>query len=223
MARKKNPKNSEVGSGVKQGIVGGLLSSLCCIGPLIIVLLGLGTISFALSISRYRPLFLSLGILFFLGAVYLHLSRKNKTCKTNYMTVEGIKKEKNFIISLAVSMLVVYLLTLYLIVPALSPSVYQGRGAIKNPQKSSSAKQLNTNPDLRVLNLKIDGMTCNGCSSGIQAILEGMPGVRSAEISYEKASGKIIYDANTISKEEILSSEAFSGQYSARVVGESNA
>ena len=49
---------------VKVGVIAGLLASLCCIGPIIIIFFGLGSFSFALSLSQYKPYFLILSIIF---------------------------------------------------------------------------------------------------------------------------------------------------------------
>ena len=115
-------QKSEIKKGVKDGALSGILASLCCVGPLIIVLFGLGSVSFALSFSQYKPYFLGLGLLFMIGAVGFHLKKKNKTCDINCFSVKGLKREKNFILSIVISMVIIYVLALYVLVPAISPA-----------------------------------------------------------------------------------------------------
>ncbi len=117
-------QKSEIKKGAKSGLIGGTLAALCCIGPLVIVLFGLGSVSFALSIGKYKPYFLGLGFLFMIFAIVLHLRKKNKTCDINCFSVNGIKREWSFIVSIAISMGITYVLALYVIVPAISPTVY---------------------------------------------------------------------------------------------------
>jgi len=222
---KKHNKKSEIKEGISKGIFGGFLSSLCCVGPLIIVLLGLGSVSFALSMGQYRPYFLGLGILFIILAVGLHLNKKNKTCSINCFSAEGIKREKTFIISLVLSMVIIYFLALYVLVPAISPMIYSNAVA-KEQQTNQKAigevenSNIALNENLNKLNLKINGMTCTGCASGIQSILLSFEGVIDAKISYQDRTGEVIYNPSIITKEEIINSEAFTGQYSAEIISD---
>lgn len=110
-------KESNKNESVKVGVVAGVLASLCCIGPIIIIFFGLGSVSFALSVTQYKPYFLVLGIIFIGLAIILHLKRKSKTCNINCMSLEGIKKEKKFIISIIITMVVIYLLMIYVVTP----------------------------------------------------------------------------------------------------------
>lgn len=42
--------------------------------------------------------------------------------------------------------------------------------------------------------LKVNGMTCGGCVRSVKNVLEGIPGVTSAEVSLEKAQATVTYD-----------------------------
>jgi copper chaperone len=43
-----------------------------------------------------------------------------------------------------------------------------------------------------VLNVK--GMTCGGCVRSVTKVLQGLPGVQSAEVSLEQANARIVFD-----------------------------
>jgi copper chaperone len=45
--------------------------------------------------------------------------------------------------------------------------------------------------------LKIKGMTCGGCVASVKRVLEGLPGVKSADVSLADARATVRYDANT--------------------------
>lgn len=47
---------------------------------------------------------------------------------------------------------------------------------------------------MKSLELKIDGMHCEGCASTIQTVLSLAPGVKSANVSFEKGAASILYD-----------------------------
>ncbi len=47
---------------------------------------------------------------------------------------------------------------------------------------------------MRSLEMKIDGMQCEGCASTIQSILSREPGVKSASVSFPKRAASVFYD-----------------------------
>ena len=56
------------------------------------------------------------------------------------------------------------------------------------------------------LEIGIEGMTCEiGCARTIQSKLSKVEGVSFAEVSFEHKKGQFSYDANIISKDEIVS------------------
>lgn len=42
--------------------------------------------------------------------------------------------------------------------------------------------------------LKVNGMTCGGCVRSVKTVLESIDGVRSAEVSLDKARATVTYD-----------------------------
>ncbi|MEQ1880737.1 MAG: heavy-metal-associated domain-containing protein [Burkholderiales bacterium] len=46
--------------------------------------------------------------------------------------------------------------------------------------------------------LQVKGMTCGGCVRSVTKVLEGLPGVQSAEVSLDKANARIIFDPTRI-------------------------
>jgi copper chaperone len=50
---------------------------------------------------------------------------------------------------------------------------------------------------MKTVTLKIDGMTCAGCVRSVKKVLEGVPGVRSAEVSLEAGQAMVELDPAT--------------------------
>lgn len=101
------------------GAIGGFIASLCCIGPVIIVLFGLGSLSFALSIGTYSWLFISLGIIFFVTALIFYLNKK-KSCN-----IRGVKKHWKQIIVAFVIMALVLIIIKYWLATYLAQIAYR--------------------------------------------------------------------------------------------------
>jgi len=73
-AEVKGEKTTLVGA-----IVSGVLASACCVGPLVVVLLGLGSDSFFVALTPYRPLF-ALLTLSLVGWAWWRHWRAKKRC-----------------------------------------------------------------------------------------------------------------------------------------------
>jgi len=52
--------------------------------------------------------------------------------------------------------------------------------------------------------LKIDGMHCDGCAETIKSVIERQPGVRAAEVSYDRSQARILYDPEAIPEQRLV-------------------
>ena len=69
-------------------VLAAFVASLCCIGPVLAVVLGIGGLGAAAGMEAYRPYFLGVTFLFLGAAFYLTYGRKQKceegdVCPTN--------------------------------------------------------------------------------------------------------------------------------------------
>lgn len=64
----------------------------------------------------------------------------------------------------------------------------QQEGPAASRRREKGARQMKS------LEIKIDGMQCDGCASTIQAVLSREPGVKSATVSYARRSASVFYD-----------------------------
>ncbi len=95
-------------------------ASLCCLSPVILVLLGLSTVSFASSLAdtlygNYKWVFRAFGLLLFVPALIYYLRRTKGIC-----TIDEAKRRRNEIINIAALSLIAavlgYLFFLYIVV-----------------------------------------------------------------------------------------------------------
>jgi len=110
-------KNKEIFKLVSLPVIA---ASLCCLSPVILVLLGLSTASFASSLADtlygdYKWVFRGTGIILFIIVVIMYLRRQKGIC-----TIDEAKKHRNEIINIVLSTLIVsiigYVIWLYVIV-----------------------------------------------------------------------------------------------------------
>ncbi|GMQ95458.1 MAG: hypothetical protein BMS9Abin13_572 [Patescibacteria group bacterium] len=53
-------------------------------------------------------------------------------------------------------------------------------------------------------NLKIEGMHCGACSTGIEMLLSNKEGVSSVKVDYDKKMGEVEFDDDKVSLDALL-------------------
>lgn len=111
---------------LKNGILPGIIATLCCLGPLLLIMLGLISASTALSFTMYNRYFILLGILVLSFSLWFFISkRKQIICSGCSTKQEERWKIFSFIIFSAGIAVLIYGLIFYLILPWLSPIIYE--------------------------------------------------------------------------------------------------
>jgi len=66
-------------------------------------------------------------------------------------------------------------------------------GVPARPSSGAGRRKIGATP-MKSLEMKIDGMHCEGCASTIQAVLSHEPGVKSASVSFDRGAASVFYD-----------------------------
>ena len=94
-------------AGLKLGVLAGLVGISCCVGPTVLALLGLASVSFAISLSTtlyYEYGWYFRGAAILLGALgVIGLLRGRKSC-----TLRGARQQWGLFLTVAAAMVVVY-------------------------------------------------------------------------------------------------------------------
>ena len=112
---------------LKIGVAAAFVASLCCLGPLILIALGVGTASSVLSIGYNKPYFLVGALVFFTIAAWLYFRKKQKAvcdCGDGSGKLDNKKVAVQVVIALC-AMVTLYLLLTFVLVPFLAPLVYK--------------------------------------------------------------------------------------------------
>jgi len=97
-----------------------LFASMCCLSPVILILFGLSTVSFATSLADtlygdYKWVFRLLGLILLMGSLVFYIRRKKGIC-----TIDEFKKRRNEVLNIIFTSLIVtvlgYVFFLYVVV-----------------------------------------------------------------------------------------------------------
>lgn len=187
-------RNSILGSAVVIAVT----SSLCCILPVLSVVLGIGAFGAASFFEMLRPYllvvsFLALGFAFYMTYFRREACGEGEACATKPIG--------------QVNQLFLWIGTLAIVTFALFPSYtgYLVSALGPNGPEASVDKAVinNNNKENITVTIKVDGMTCEGCASHIDETLMKLKGVISAKASYRNKIVNVEYNPKLITIQEI--------------------
>jgi len=111
---------------IKSGFLPGLIATLCCLGPLFLIMLGLISASTALSFTMYREWFLALSIILFIGTLWFYIKRRRQIiCSGCQTESEERKRIITFVVFSATIALLTFTFVFYIVIPWLAPIVFE--------------------------------------------------------------------------------------------------
>lgn len=109
---------------LKMGFLPGLVATLCCLGPLFLIMLGLISASTAVSITMYSKWFLGLAIILFIGTLWFYVKKRKQIICNGCQTKNQERKQIiTFVVFSAAVALLTFVLVFYVVIPWLAPIV----------------------------------------------------------------------------------------------------
>ncbi len=98
-----SPPNEKklLGFGLIGAVITGFLASACCIGPLLLVFLGIGSAGALAALEPYRPFFMAATLLFLGGGFYFTYRKPKMDCEDSACCTRGDKKIQKILLWLA--------------------------------------------------------------------------------------------------------------------------
>ena len=78
----------------------------------------------------------------------------------------------------------------------------------------ANKNEKNMSQNIEKITLEINGMTCNGCSSHIEKVMNKTNGIINSNVNHETGKGEFTFDTNKMGKEELINAVNSIGNYS---------
>lgn len=166
------------------GLIAGLAASLCCVGPLVSLGLGLGSFAASAWFAQWRPVFLALTFALLGLAWYLTYRRPKADCADGSCARPPGKAAR---LSLWLGTLI-----------ALAAAIYPALPAAHHPSAATVAAGDAS------FSVSIPSMDCPPCATGIEANLQHTPGVKRAIVDFDSKRAVIAYDPAVTSRDQLL-------------------
>jgi mercuric ion transport protein len=175
-------------------VLSAIAASLCCIGPLVAVVLGASGFAAAALFAKWRPLFLTITALLLVTAWYLTYWRpKADNCSTDGCALNSVAKWNKVVLWFA---------TAFVIAIAAFPTFSGAAAQLFVPVGASPSGR--SQIKLATLQVNISSMYCGACAVGIQAKLIKQDGVQgAAQVDFATKTAVIRFDSGKLSPERI--------------------
>lgn len=173
-------------------ILAAITASLCCIGPLVAVLLGASGFAASAAFEKWRPVFLGVTFALLALAWYLAYRKPKIACDDgSACATKPVAKWNKVALWFATSVVLVTAAF-----PSLSSAILRGT--------QSNAPVAVADANSAVLKVKIPSMDCAACAASIQTKLRRLAGIATAQVNYDTKEAVLRYDAAKLSPEKII-------------------
>lgn len=173
-------------------ILAAITASLCCIGPLVAVLLGASGFAASAVFEKWRPVFLGVTFALLALAWYLTYRKPKVACaEGSVCATKPVSKWNKVALWFATGAVLVTAAF-----PSLSSAILRGT--------QSNAPGVVADANSAVLKVKIPSMDCAACAVSIQTKLRKQAGIITASVNYDTKDAVVQYDATKLLPEKIM-------------------
>ncbi len=165
------------------GILSALTASACCVGPLLLILLGLGGLGLGAVIGKYHWYLIAMAAALLSLGWYLYLKEK-KSCEKEACEMKNKGVTRNILI--------------------LASAVVLGFAGLNVYTYAGGDRQINAQTGTQIT-IPVKGMTCATCELSVNSAVKKLPGVFDVKASAKNQTALVSYDPDKTSLDEIIS------------------
>ena len=166
------------------GVLSAITASVCCLGPLLLITLGLGSLGLGAALGRYHWYFI-LGAALLLSFAWRNYFKEKKSCESAHCEMEGKKMTRNILVLASAVVLTFAGLNLY------------------TYAKGSVAGEVSQKEGVRVF-IPVGGMSCFTCEISVQSAVKKLPGVYQVKANAKDKLAIVSYDPQKTNLDQIV-------------------
>lgn len=166
------------------GILSALTASACCLGPLVLIALGLGSLGFGATLGKYHWYFIT-GAGVMLAIAWMSYFKENKSCSSKQCTMEGKNVTRNILVGATLVVMTFVGLNVY---------TYANGSALESMMKAGTE-----------MTIPVKGMTCMTCEITVSSAVKKLPGIHDVKASAKDQVVRVSYEPAKTSLDEIVS------------------
>ena len=193
-------------------VVAALVASLCCMGPLVFVLFGVGAFGAATYFETARPYLMAVAVLLLAIAYYWTYFRREASCLPGESCeTKPANRAGRLGLWLATFAVILFSITPYIAAPlaarlsAQKPETQTEDCCVakKHAPTAASDTPIALDGNTTKETFTVTNMTCASCETTIKLALEKTPGVKRANVSYDKSEAVVYYDSNVVTPDKL--------------------
>lgn len=158
------------------GILAAGLASSCCIGPLILAAIGMSGAGFIAPVAEYRPIFIGLTFALIGVAYYFTYGRREKAC------CPGERPKRRWAQEISL-----WAITAVAVGLAAFPYAW-------DHFKDGGVEKAILQDDLKVVTLRVEGMTCSSCADTVKSAISEIEGVKAVSVRLKNGEVEVGFE-----------------------------
>jgi copper chaperone CopZ len=175
-------------------IMAAIIASLCCIGPVVIALIGIGSIGVFAAFEPVRPYFIGLTVVLLALAFYFTYRKREVICADGTCEIKSAGRWNKIAVWFATFVAAI----------AIAFPTFDFTNATAAQGMLNQNRQQHSTTVVAVLD--IEGMDCKGCAKGLEATLGRIKGVKKAAVEFEQSRAVVEYDPARVTLQHLIAS-----------------
>ncbi len=179
--------NKKTKAPIFAALVTAILASICCLGPIVLAVLGVGGAGLFSKFENLRPYLFGLTAVL-LGLAFFFTYRKRKVkCEDGTCKIHKASKWNKIALWVATVLIMLFIAFPYFF------------GALKT---DSGDNQMNG--EISEVTITIKGMTCSGCEFNVESAIKKLNGIIKVKADHKKEKALVLFKEGQIKIDEIM-------------------
>ncbi len=168
-------------------LVTAFLASVCCLGPVVLAVLGIGGAGLFSKFENLRPYLFGLTAILLVTAFYFTYRTRKVKCEDGTCKIHKASKWNKIVLWIATILIVFFMGFPYLI------------GAL-----NTSSGNDETNGEIAEVTITVKGMTCSGCEFNVEKAVKKLNGIIKVKADHKKGKAHVFFKEGQVKIDDVM-------------------